>query len=56
MTVHLLGENCFFRCSGSDENCTLSALTSCKSKIGDSNLLQVYPSATVLGSPADSEL
>lgn len=35
MVVHLLGENCHFCCSGSDEYCTLSALTSYKSKIGD---------------------
>lgn len=37
MVVHLLGENCYWP-SGSDENCTLSALTSYKSKIGDTSV------------------
>lgn len=50
----------FFLCSESDENFTLSALVSCRTRMswrcGCSHLLHVCPSTTVLGSPADSEL
>lgn len=49
-----------FLYSESDGNFTLSALASCRTRMGKrcgcNNLLHVGPSATVLGYPADSEL